>query len=226
MLDQLRIGKKASHDDFDASLKERRIHKPKKKIIRETVPFFSGSYDFSKINGELYWEDRTLEYIFEIIAPTPEELEEKKAAFSDWIMNVLEDELHDPYIPNYRFIATYDDMSDEDDESVEKTTISVTFSAYPYKIANDLTMYSFEIPAGTEIQKTVVNNSSHRITPKINAETELKIQLGDDINPYIIPPGEVEDENFKIESGATVLTITNETETDCTLNIEFYAEVF
>ena len=224
MIDQLIIGGKASHDDFDASLKERKIHSPKKKTIRETVPYFSGSYDFSKINGELYWEDRTLEYVFEIIAPNPEELEQKKTAFSDWLMNVMEAELHDPYIPDYYFIATYDDMGYEDDESVEKTTASVTFTAYPYKIAKDLTMYSFVIPAGSEAQKTVVNNSSHRITPTLNAETALTIRMGD--YEYAIPSGEVEDDEFKIEAGANALTIRNKTDTDCTLNIDFHVEVF
>lgn len=56
MLDQLIIGDKSSFDDFDASVSERNISPPKKKEIKETVPFSNVTYDFSKINGELFWE--------------------------------------------------------------------------------------------------------------------------------------------------------------------------
>jgi predicted Ser/Thr protein kinase len=82
MLDQLIIGDKGSCDDFEASVKERVIHPPKKKSIKKTIPFSNVTHDFSAINGEVYWEERTLEYIFEIIANSAEELEEKKQAMT------------------------------------------------------------------------------------------------------------------------------------------------
>ena len=74
MIDQLIIGDKASCDDYGASVASRKIVPPKKKEIKETVPFSNVTYDFSAINGEQYWEERELEYTLEIIAPTPEEL--------------------------------------------------------------------------------------------------------------------------------------------------------
>ena len=78
MIDQIKIGDKSSYDDFSASFSNRKIGKPKKKVIKETIPFSNITYDFSAINGELYWEERELEYTFEITADTPEELEELK----------------------------------------------------------------------------------------------------------------------------------------------------
>ena len=63
MIDQLIIGKIASYDDFGASVAERKIIKPKKKSIKETVPFSNVTHDFSAIDGELYWEEASLEYI-------------------------------------------------------------------------------------------------------------------------------------------------------------------
>ena len=65
MIDQLIIGSKKSYDDFGASVSERTIHQPKKKTIKETVPFSNITHDFSGIDGEVYWEERKLEYIFE-----------------------------------------------------------------------------------------------------------------------------------------------------------------
>ena len=90
MLDQLRIGDKYSYDDFFASVAERKIKKPKKKKIKDTVPYSNKTYDFSAINGEVYWEERELEYILELDADTPEELEERKIALSSWLMNVID----------------------------------------------------------------------------------------------------------------------------------------
>lgn len=107
MLDQLIIGTKASQDDFDASLRKRYIGKPKKKSIKETVPFSNLTYDFSAINGEVYWEEAELEYTFEILASTPEELESKKREFSNWVMNVTNEPIYDPYEPDWHYNGTF-----------------------------------------------------------------------------------------------------------------------
>lgn len=224
MIDQLVIGTKASYDDFDASLKERKISAPAKKVIKETVPFSNMTYDFSKINGELYWEERRLDYVLEIIAPTPEELEEKKTAFSNWVMNVMNEDIHDPYDPNWHYKATYEDISYSDDESVEKTTATVVFKAYPYKIANNLTMYGFVVPAGEETVVVMPNDSSHRITPTLTANVETILRIGN--KTYTIPTGVVKDDSFKLEPRNNVITIVNENDARCELTVEFYREVF
>ena len=224
MLDQLVIGSKASHDDFDASLKERAIHAPSKKSIKETVPFSNVTYDFSAINGEVYWEERVLEYVFEIIAFTPEEMESKKTAFSNWVMNTMSECIYDPFEPGWHYEGTFEDITYEDDESLHKTTITVTFSAYPYKIENGLTVYSFTLPAASSIRKAVANDSSHRITPTIITDAELTLNLGN--VAYAISAGETKDDSFKLEPGANVLLIYNNTNADCALTIEFHREVF
>lgn len=163
MNDQLIIGDKASFDDFEASLATRNIGMPKKKSIKETVPFSNVTYDFSRINGELYWEDRPLEYVFEILASTPEELEELKTAFSSWVMNVFEEEIHDPFIPDYHFIGTYEDIDFEDEETLDKTTVTVKFTAYPYKVANLPTVFELESDGLGSKEWDIENKSSHRV---------------------------------------------------------------
>lgn len=163
MIDQLIIGEKASFDDFGASLATRNIGMPTKKSIKETVPFSNVTYDFSKINGELYWEERELEYVFEIIASTPERLEELKTAFASWVMNVHQEEIHDPFIPLHHFVGTFDDIDFEDEESLDKTTVTVTFTAYPYKVANQPTVFEETSSMDTRKRLIVENTSSHRV---------------------------------------------------------------
>lgn len=140
MFDQLVIGSMASHDDFDATVASRKIKDGAKKEIKKTVPFSNRTYDFSNMDGEIYWEEKELEYTLEIIADSVEELEEKKIALKSWVMNVFQEKLYDPYVPDYHFIATFKDI-DFDDSEVEKTTATVKFSAYPYMISNTLKTY-------------------------------------------------------------------------------------
>lgn len=224
MLDQLTIGTKKSLDDFDASLKERRINTPKKKSIKETVPFSNATYDFSAINGELYWEERELKYIFEIMADSPEELEVKRMAFMNWVMNIMCGFIFDPYEPGWHYVGTYDGAEYEDDESMEKTTITVTFLAYPYKISANPTEYTIKIPAGKTVTADITNNSSHRLTPTLISNAGVTINyrgVG-----YSVPVGEVTDDTLKLNAGESTMTITNTGDVDCTLVIKFYREVF
>lgn len=225
MIDQIKIGNKSSFDDFEASVCQRKINKPKKKSIRETVPFSNVVYDFSAINGEVYWEDREFEYIFEITADTPELLEEKKRAFAAWVMNIADEVLKDPFIEGYHFKATYADIDEDDDESIEKTTISVSFTAYPYMIADNETVYNQVLqPSGTATV-TVVNNSSHRLLPTITLDSDCSITFNG-IN-YTIPAGVYTGDALWLVVGDNEFTLKNpSTSRSCTVKISFFEEVF
>lgn len=224
MIDQLIVGDKASFDDYGASLNKRKFSPPKKKEIKETVPFSNVTYDFTKINGEIYWEERELECIFEIMADTPEELERKKTVFSNWVMNIMQENIYDPFLPDFHYVGTFSDIDYEDEEGIEKTTITVKFSAYPYKIANNPTKYAFTVAAGEEITKAIVNSSAHRITPTITTNTAITISL-DDVS-YSVPAGETTDGSFMLKEGTNALTIKNASGTECNLTVSFFEEVF
>jgi len=222
MIDQLRIGNKYSYDDYEANVKERSIGSPKKKIIKETVPFSNITYDFSKVDGELHWQERTLPYIFEMDAVSPEELEEKKIDFKIWVMNVFEEELQDPFIEDYHFIATFESI-DFDDSEIEKTTITVTFTAYPFMLSNTKKGITYNIPTASAEEVRIVNKSSHKITPVLIASVPVSFVYEN--TTYSINAGETTNDSFKLETGASTLTI-QPVSTGGTLRIEFVEEVF
>lgn len=222
MIDQLIIGTNASYDDFEASVKERKVHKPKKKSIKETVPFSNVTYDFTAINGEIYWGETTLEYVFETTANTPEELEEKKQLFTSWIMNVMNAELHDPFIHGYHFNATFDSIGIDDSE-IEKSTITVTFTAYPYMISNTKKSYSIGMETEEETTVKIMNDSSHRITPTFIAD--VPFYLIDKDLTYTFPAGETTVEEIIFGVGENMLKVKAKN-TAGMLRIEFYEEVF
>ena len=221
MIDQLFIGNVGSYDEFGATVRERKDIKPKKKSIKETVPFSNVTHDFSAIDGEVYWEERSLEYVFEIMANTAEELEEKKQPFVSWVMNVMKEQLHDPYIRNYHFLATYDDI-DIDDSEVEKATITVKFTAYPYMLSNEKRAFVYSLRA-EEKSVVVINNSSHRITPTFQSTVEFIMKMGN--SSFGIPEGETTDSKFMLAPGKNVLKLQAVAE-EGTLTIEFHEEVF
>lgn len=158
MIKQLIINGKKSYDDFDVYIGTRNISQPKKKSIKETVPFSNMVYDFSKIDGELYWDHRTLKYEFDIAELTTEEMEVAKSKLLNWLLNVHDTDIYDPYIGDYHFHGSYD--SDSWTEDFEKGTITVSFSVYPYKIANNDSSVietlegEVTIESGSEIEDT------------------------------------------------------------------------
>lgn len=222
MIDQLIIGTKSSYGDFEASVKERIDHFPKKKSIKESVPFSNKVYDFSKINGEVYWEERQLEYIFEITAASAEELEDKKREFAAWVMNVDNEKIYDPFIQDFHFEGTFADI-DFDDSEFEKSTVTVMFTAYPYMIANIAKVINLSLIEGSEISIVVNNGSSHRINPTFISDVPFLLKMGS--SSYGISAGETTDKRFWFASGENSIRLQS-TEGNGTLRIEFYEEVF
>lgn len=226
MIDQLIIGDKASFDDYGASLARKSISPPKKKSIKETVPFSNTTYDFTAIGGEIFWEERELEYVFEMTASSPEKLEEMKTAFSIWVMNVIKEELHDPHIPDYHFLATYEDMSFDDEESMEKTTATVKFSAYPYKIANYPKTYELEMVSGHERIMWIENNSAHKIAPTLSLSTRVWLFIDGQNSAQPREAGTFVDRGLMLTPGIHSIRIQNKGIETGVYQISFREEVF
>ena len=224
-MDQIIIGDKASFDDFSASVASRKIKMPKKKSIKETVPFSNITHDFSAIDGEIYWEERALEYIFEITADDPEELEELKSQFSSWVMGVMNQELHDPYISDYHFLATYDDMDPNDDEGLDKSTLTVKFTAYPYKIANTQKVYEVALLASEAKGVDILNESDHPVSLTIDNTVSISFGIGSGAMEAITS-GRGTYSALKLPKGLSRVYMLNSEAKDGTVQISFNEEVF
>lgn len=226
MLDQIKIENVGSLDMYDASISERDVQKPKKKSIRETVPFSNIVYDFSGINGEIYWEESELSYSFEILADSPEELETKKIKFSSWVMNVTNKKIYDPYIPKYHFNGTFSDIKWEDDESMYKSTAIVKFTAYPYMIANELTIKEIILINEARVRVKVINNSSHRIIPTIITPRNISLTVNGD-KSFNIQAGTWSFDELMLKVGENSIIVAGEaTSQPYTVKIQFYEEIF
>lgn len=224
MLDQVKIGDKFSLDDFGASMAFRTISHPAKKEIKETVPFSNRTYDFSKINGEQYWNERELQFVFEITANNPEDLEHKKYRFSNWVMNVFNEEIHDPFDQEFHYLGTFSDLEYDDEECVEKTTATVSFMAYPYKIANKATNFVVVVPANSRKTVNVLNDSGHRIVPAVTTERAVTIEKNG--SSYVFASGTSSNSIFSLDMGDNLMNIQNANGSECVVKVSFFREVF
>lgn len=217
---EIRINGKGSFSDFGLEIKGRNISIPEKRSIRKTIPFRNGSLDYSNINGEIYWEDRTLQYVFDIAEWTTEEMEQIKDKVLDWLLNVHETKIEDDYTQGYFYVGSYDSNSWKEDFG--QGELSITFVVYPYKFDNTRT--ELNIVATLEQQEiTIINESSHRVIPIIVTDKEITIEINN--NSYDLEVGENETSIYVLEKGINNWTITAKTE-EANVNISYRKEVF
>ena len=132
----------------------------------------------------------------------------------------MNEELHDPFILDYHFMATFSNIV-VDDSEVEKSTIEVVFKAYPYMISNMKYEKNVDVDNAT-VSAKVRNNSSHRITPTFKSDIPFTVVIGD--TRYSVPAGETTDDSIKFAVGVNEIGIS--ATGSGTVNISFYEEVF
>lgn len=163
---------KHSVTDFGNPYAWSSIGDPVKKIIRETVPYMSGYYDFSMLGGYVAYESREIAYAFDLIADTPAALHEGVAAFTRWLHGIHESDIHDDEIAGYHFRGTCDGCDVDWDESGMKATVEATFTCHPFRIAND------ESTASLVVGDNVVTITGQRVTPMAVSEGTSIIEVG------------------------------------------------
>lgn len=115
---------------------EAKISYPEKKKVKKEVPYMSGSYDFSALYGECPYEERTLVYYMDLIADTPKDMQDYKDAIVKWLSVDKQIPLYDSDIRGYYYLAECTKFEAADDDIYSRLTI--TFTAYPYKIASTM----------------------------------------------------------------------------------------
>lgn len=211
--DGIRINGKHSYGNFGLELKTRKIGLPKKKSIRQTVAFMNGFYDYSALNGEPAWDERIIEYSFDVINENPVELDYFVSFVLDWLGNVHDADIFDDTVYGYHWHGSYDDSSVEWDESGMKAEITVSFAVHPFKIADNPTEH--ELTAGTH---TIIN-SGMTVAPYAVSNASAAIQIGTYVSP--IPANESIQLEIDLVRGENTVIITG----NGTVKLSYYEEV-
>ena len=157
--------------DLGFAISGRELSAPVLKSARKTVPFTNGSYDFSMIYGQLFYEDRELAYSFDVVG-CPKEVEAEVARLLGYLASVHEADIHDDDCPHYHFRGSYSEAEVEWDESGEAATVTATFAVYPFRIADDA------CERRVEVGDNVVENHGQPARITVVPDGTMTIQIG------------------------------------------------
>ena len=133
MIKQLIANGKYSYDDFHLYIKQRNPSIPTKRKIMKTIPAMHGAYDFSNIYGEIIYESRTIEYVFDVTGWNVEDLDRERRKVFDWLINIQDTKIIDEYNEDYYWLGSYSEGSWSED--AEQGTLTVKFIVYPFAIS-------------------------------------------------------------------------------------------
>jgi predicted phage tail component-like protein len=190
MVMQINFNGKKSFTDFGLVLNYFKPQPPAPNVIKITVPFMSGSYDFSTIvsQGEITYQDRKIETQFQFIGPKKSEMFIKYSQILEWLMSPGKQQLIQSNDPTWYYMAKVDDVPDWD--NLERLgTLKVDFIADPFKynvdkfgddiwddfcFLTDYTQYGneFNIDGTGPGTTLIIYNNGRFITPIINVDVD------------------------------------------------------
>lgn len=175
-------------------LHDKSIGIPNKKKVTVQVPFSNEVYDFSTVYGGQLYDQRILVYNFKIkntIYESKESMNMAKIKVLNWLFGTTGyTKLTDDAIPGYYFLAEVNGNTSFDEEW-SHGVLKVTFTAYPFKIAEKAEgsdiwdEFNFELDVFQETEfevdkekkVTIVNPSISLARPEISANANFTIIL-------------------------------------------------
>lgn len=218
MIKQLIANGKASYDDFGIYIKERNPSLPSKRKNRKTVPGMHGSYDFSSLYGEIIYEDRTIEYKFDITGWDVEDLDNERRKVLDWIMNINNTKIIDEYSRGYYWYGSYSEGSWKED--AEQGLLTVKFIVYPFAISINPIEREFSVSSGEKKIIHIDNKSSHKVIPRIISTGNILIEK--DSSSINVSKGEWEVDGLFLEKGDNTFLVSGNAD----VCISYFEEVF
>lgn len=180
-----------SYRDFGLTLESRKIGNPSKVKVTERIPYSNIEYDFSKIYGGQEYTEREINYVLNINGRGAKanfyliETEINQWLFVPSKKMILKDDM----IPGFYFLAEV--VTNPDDEYLFNLggKLSITFTAYPFKIANleegndiwDTFNFLLDYAQTTQFNVagsmdiTLYNPSATTVKPVIHSSTSMKI---------------------------------------------------
>lgn len=184
--------------DLGFCLRGKTLTPPAKKSARVTVPYMHGSYDFSDAMGDIYYQDREIAYLFDIIGD-PRYVEMRISELIDWASLINDDDISDDDRPYYHYRGSFTGSEVEIDESGEMATVTLTFTCYPFAIADD------PCRERMEIGDNLVINRGHDTTLTVIPDGTMTIQIGSLKQTF-----SAEDvADFALKHGENTVTVTN-----------------
>lgn len=206
---------------------------PEEKVIKESLPFVQGDYDFSRILGEAIRENRLVRYEFFIKEYNHEYRKTLEIKYENMLLNQGMARIYDTANLGYYFYGKCTNAEVVLDSNWQQLKLVVTFDCYPYMISeleegNDIwdefnfeldvaQTTEYEINGSREI--TLYNMGAPSVVPTITANNEMAIELG--AVRVTVPSGTHKSELLRLKPGENKLKITG----NGTIKFNLYKEL-
>lgn len=206
-----------SWKDFGITIKSKEIGSPSPILIKDSVPYMNGQYDFSKLYGEIAYDERTLKYTFNIFDISKRNMNLLKIKVINWLKTSEKSQLFDDAIVGYYFLAQCVDFDFKEDGAIGELTVE--FKAYPFMFKNEyegqilwdtfcfeldtLQETKFEVNGAKEI--VLINAGSKSVIPKIICDSNFEIKLNN--ITFILNSGTTEDSSLNLDIGENKIVL-------------------
>lgn len=206
-----------SWKDFRITIKSKEIGNPSPILIKDSVPYMHGQYDFSKLYGEIAYDERTLKYTFNIFDISKRNMNLLKIKVINWLKASEKTQLFDDAIVGYYFLAQCTKFEFKENNAIGELTVE--FTAYPFKFKNEyeeetlwdtfcfeldtLQKTKFEVNGAKEI--VLINAGSKSVIPKIICDNNFEIKLNN--TTFILGPGITEDSSLNLSIGENKIVL-------------------
>ena len=170
----------------------REVSAPPKRVVKKSIPYRNGAIDFTNIDGEVYYDERSVVYTFEVIGDSPESVSKQVDDFLQWLVELTDVDIHDDEMPVWHWHGGCDSTDVEyEDGTGLKATITANFTMYPFKIADeyssvDLIVGDNEIyNEGRKARMTVIPNG----TVTIQVGPVRQTFMGETVADIYVPHG-------------------------------------
>ena len=223
---------KSSYKDLGVIVTYFKAQPPEPKTIKQDVPFMNGSYDFSKLYGEVFYNERIINCKVQFKVRDERMLLGKYSEVMEWLLGSNNSKLiytGDPcmyYIASVTKAPTWDDFK-------RIGSLDIEFTAYPFKISAlqdghdiwddfnfELDMVQdtkFEVENIKNIQ--LYNNGAIGINPIVICSNDMEIIKG--TTTFKFKAGESKSWSFKLDKGLNNLIIKG----TGTIEFKWYKEV-
>lgn len=129
-----------SYRDFGLTFAEAPVLSgPVTKRVLGSVPFSHGELDFTKAYGNPYFEPRELTVVWEVDGHCQREVEMLRSEIDNWLAGIVDEDIEYDVLDGYHLHGTRVSSEPEYDEYGDKLTLTVTFSVYPFQVADEPT---------------------------------------------------------------------------------------
>lgn len=171
------------YTDFKTILNYFKPQPPEPKIIKSSVPFMNGKYDFSTIgtNGELVYDERKISCSLQFVGTTRGELYVKYSQVLSWLLDSGKQQLIYTAEPDYYYLAKV--------ETAPSWDLFLTSGIFVFDFIADPFKYSTDLEGGENILWDTFNFETDVLQPSIftivGGQTITWINTGRIVTPIL-----------------------------------------